>query len=583
MFKMFKIFQFEPRVKAQLWEQKPLIIRGLLCSGFYSCITALFGLYIEIVVKAIKNKDLFYLKWLSLGVIVIYIIRYFLNRTQFYYLNQANVQLTTHLRNQIFEKLQRLPINYFNEKRSGDIQSVFTNDVNVYQNAIDTVNTLIEGPVKIIFGIISILTIQPLLSLTTVAVIPFIAWIIQLNGKKIKTAQISVQSSLAELTAGTQESILGIRVIKAFNVHSYISERFHKNLSQYKKNQLESITLLSILKPSVDLIGASAIALAIYLCGYLVSKNQLTIEGVTAFIFGLNVINQGAKMIGEISQNLSQIQAATDRIYDQVLDVPLLDQDSNIVASVPSYSSGRIEFCDVSFVYPDGTPALSNVSFVIEPGTTVALVGPSGAGKSTIIDLILGFYRPTSGKILYDGIDITLLDKDWYASQLATVPQQTFLFAGTLQENITFDVNYPSDVLQQAIDISNASFVQNLPNKLQTIIGERGTKLSGGEAQRIAIARAVIRSPKFLILDEATSNLDPQNEKLVQEALERVMQQTTCLLIVHRLSMASRADHIIVLSQGRIIEQGHHHHLVQNENLYTQMVKAYNCGVFVSS
>lgn len=580
---MIKFFNLDPRIKYHLWKQKPLIIKGVFYGGLFSVITALFGLYIEVVVKAIKDKDLEQLKWLSLGVIGIYVIKYFITRAQFYYLNLADVELTTDLRKHIFNKLQRLPINHFNEKRSGDIQSVFTNDVNVYQNAIHMINTMIEGPIRVIMGFVTIIKIQPTLSLVTVSAIPFMAWAIQLNGKKIKIAQTNVQSSLAELTAGTQESILGIRVIKAFNIHSYISQRFQQNLSHYKKNQLESINLLSVLKPSVDLIGATAIAIAIYLCGYLVCKNQLSIEGVTGFMFGLNVINQGAKMIGEINQNLSQIHSATDRIYSQILDVPLLDEESVSLILPSSSGLGKIEFCDVSFIYPDGTPALSHVSFVIEPGKTAALVGPSGAGKSTIIDLILGFYRPTSGKILYDDVDITSINRDWYASQLATVPQQTFLFAGTLRDNIVFGEKYTDKEIQQALEVANAQFVQNLPQKTQTIIGERGTKLSGGEAQRIAITRAVIKSPNFLILDEATSNLDAQNEKLVQEALEQAMQRTTCLLIVHRLSMAARTDSIIVLNKGCIVEQGTHNQLSVSNGLYAKMVSSYTLNTNLSS
>jgi subfamily B ATP-binding cassette protein MsbA len=276
---------------------------------------------------------------------------------------------------------------------------------------------------------------------------------------------------------------------------------------------------------------------------------------------------------------MAQVQAAVDRIYTEILEVEETISDQPDAKTLEKLV-GRVEFKNVSFTYPDGTPALSNISFVIEPGTSIALVGPSGAGKSTIADLMLRFYDPTEGEILVDGVDIRELKGQWLRSQIGVVPQQTFLFAGTIEENLKLGDSAASmERLEEASKAANATqFIESTEDGFDTNLGERGVRLSGGEGQRLAIARALVKNPKMLLLDEATSNLDAHSEKIVTEALERAMSERTTLFIAHRLTTAARATKIVMLHHGEILEQGTHDELVEQNGAYAGMYRAFSAG-----
>jgi ABC-type multidrug transport system fused ATPase/permease subunit len=262
------------------------------------------------------------------------------------------------------------------------------------------------------------------------------------------------------------------------------------------------------------------------------------------------------------------------------LDVPEEHIGSRSGQMIPE-PQGRIEFKDVGFCYADGTRALDNVSFVIEPGSSLALVGPSGAGKSTIADLMLRFYDPTEGTITFDGVDYKDINVDWLRRQFGVVPQQTLLFAGTISDNLKLGAPDADEAkLFQALESANAKgFVEKAPDGIETFLGERGVRLSGGEGQRLAIARALVRDPVVMILDEATSNLDAHSEKIVTEALERVMQSRTTLFIAHRLTTAARASSIVMLRQGSILEKGTHDDLLKLQGAYAAMYQAYTSGL----
>jgi subfamily B ATP-binding cassette protein MsbA len=295
----------------------------------------------------------------------------------------------------------------------------------------------------------------------------------------------------------------------------------------------------------------------------------------------LDKIKNGANGLGNLANTYSQIVAAVDRVYREVLDIKsdLPESRQNKVIESPQ---GRIEFHEVTFRYPDGTLALENVSFVIEPGESLALVGRSGAGKSTITDLILRFYDPTEGKITFDGIDLRDLDVNWLRQRIGVVPQQTMLFAASLKENLGYGNPHASDdEIKAAAMMAHADeFIDKLPEKYDTKLGERGTRLSGGEMQRVAIARALLIDPTLLILDEATSSLDPLSERKVQEALSDAMQERTTLLIAHRLNTAARADKIVVLNRGQTVEVGSHDELLERNGTYAGMYRAFSTGVF---
>ncbi|HRK21016.1 MAG TPA: ATP-binding cassette domain-containing protein, partial [Fimbriimonadaceae bacterium] len=281
-----------------------------------------------------------------------------------------------------------------------------------------------------------------------------------------------------------------------------------------------------------------------------------------------------------VSNTYSQVQAAADRIYGELLEVPEPSEAEAGKKTLPN-PEGRIEFRDVVFRYPDGTAAVNGVSFILEPGSSLALVGPSGAGKSTLADLLLRFYDPTEGRILFDGVDVRELNSNWLRSQIGVVPQQNFLFAGTIADNIRLGNPQATDAeVDEAARTAHAKpFIDQMPERYETALGERGVRLSGGEMQRVAIARAVVRKPTILLLDEATSSLDAVSEKAVQEALEDVMKGRTTLFIAHRLTTAARADKILVLRHGEVVEQGSHAELMAASGPYAGMFKAFSQGL----
>lgn len=553
---------------------------GLLCSAGSAALQGFTTWLIKATLEAVELKQPDALTKMAFAVIGIYGIRYFFTRGQMYYLSMAASRVTTDLRLKLFTKLQNLPISFFNERRAGGIQSVLTNDVNVYQGAVASVRDAIDGPIKMVLGFVAIFVIQWQLSLVSLAVLPVMVWFIQRNSKKMKIAQTEVQQDLATMTAMMQEQLQGTRIVKAFGAQKQVISSFTKLVDQSYNSQMKAARRVSSLKPMVELIGAGALAITVFFCGQLVTRGQLAVSDLGSFIFALDIINQGFKNIGSLRQTLAQVSAAADRIHAEILDVPetVADRPGAIQLANPI---GNIEFSGVSFEYPDGTKALDNVSFVIEPGTSLALVGPSGAGKSTIADLLLRFYDPTEGQILFDGTDIRELDSTWYRRQFGVVPQQTFLFAGTIQENLTLgiDLDQKSELLEPTRKANALDFITSMPKQFDTVLGERGVRLSGGEGQRIAIARALVRNPLVLLLDEATSNLDAVSEKVVSEALENVMHTRTTLFIAHRLTTAARADKIVVLRRGQVVEQGSHSGLIDANGVYATMFRAFSGGI----
>lgn len=570
----------DPRILRELFAQRRLIVVGLVCSGVAAGLLALVTVFVKLVVAAVEERQPERLAWLSLGVIALFGVKYWFTRGQTYYLSKAANRLTSDLRIRLFEKLQRLPVSYFNEKRAGAIQSVLTNDVNVFQTAISAVRDSVDGPIKVVAGMVLVFALQWQLALAATVVIPIMAYVIQRNGRKMKVAQAEVQRDLGNLTAMMQESLQGTRVIQAFGAERSVAAKFKALVEQSFSSQMRAVRRIASLKPMVELIGAFALAIVVFLCGRLVQTGSLAVSDLSAFLMALDVINQGAKNIGSLNQTLSQVQAATDRIYSEVLDAPEPLADAPDAQTI-AHPVGRIEFRNVSFSYPDGTCAVRGLSFVIEPGTSLALVGPSGAGKSTIADLLLRFYDPTEGQILLDDVDLRTLRTEWLRSQIGVVPQQTFLFAGTVEENIRLGLpDGTADDVREAAEGANArSFIDQMPEGLQTELGERGVRLSGGEAQRIAIARALIRRPRILLMDEATSNLDAISEKIVQEALDRIMRGRTTLFIAHRLSTAARADRILMLRRGEAVEQGTFKELMEADGPFASMYRAYASGM----
>lgn len=551
-------------------------VTGILSTAFIPLLRKA----VEVIeVSANKGIDMKALAQISAMVIGLFVAKYWFTRGQSYYLSRAAARLATDLRARLFAKLQRLPITYFHERRAGAIQSVLTSDVNVYQTAVTIVRDSIEGPIKAIGAFATIVYFQPILAGAVLVFMPLLVWIIQSNAKRMKAAQRKVQNDLANLNASTQEALQGTRIVKAFGAESSMEGIYRTLVETAFKSQMKATQRTASLRPLVELIGAVAIACILLLAGHLANMGLLKVADIAACIFALDVINQGARNLASVNNTYAQVQAASERIYAEVLDQP--DEGADDGGTVLDTPIGRIEFENVSFTYPDGTVALTGVNFTLEPGTSLALVGPSGAGKSTIADLVLRFYDPTEGRILFDGVDLKELKKDWLRQQIGVVPQQTFLFAGSVADNIRLGMPTASDKdideagRQAHVDV----IIDRSPERYGLSIGEGGAGLSGGEKQRVAIARALVRRPTLLLLDEATSALDATSERIVTEALEEVMKLRTTLFIAHRLTTAARADRILYLRRGEVVEQGPHKELMEKDGEYAALFRVFSNGV----
>lgn len=579
MIRSFLNRMMDPRIVDRLAAQKQSILKGLLCSaGAAALAGGMIGL-IKLVVGAVKDGDSERLMLLSGAVIILFAVKYFFTRGQAYYLSRAANRLTSDLRIQLFEKLQRLPLSYFQEKRQGAIQSVLTNDVNLFQSAVTTLRDATDGPIKVVSGIAILFTLHWQLASVAFLMVPVLAIVIKRNSRKMRAAQDQVQADLSNLNAMMHETLAGTRIVQAFGAEERVSGRFRDLVNASFESQMVAVRRFAKLKPMVELIGAVGIAAVVMAVALLMKTNPIGVDALTAFLFNLDYINQGFRNLGALRQTTEQIRSAADRIDSEILHQPepLADSPS---ATVLKEFSGRIEFRNVSYTYPDGTEALRDVSFTIDPGTSLALVGPSGSGKSTIADLLLRFADPTSGQILFDGQDIRKLKTAWVRDQIGVVPQTTLLFSGSIEENIRMGLpTASSEEVLAASSAANAGFVLHMPRQFETELGERGVRLSGGEAQRIAIARAFVRKPKILLLDEATSNLDAVSEKAVQEALDEIMQDRTSLTIAHRLSTAARASKILMLRKGAVVEWGTFQDLMANGGAFAHMYQAYADGM----
>lgn len=520
------------------------------------------------------------LAWICVLVVVIFGCRYWFIRGQIYYLTRASARLTCDLRERLFKKLQRLPVSYFSEKRAGAIQSVLTNDVNVYQNAVAVLRDSIEAPIRMTISLGYVIVMEWRLAMVAALFLPPMVLIINRNSRKMKKAQAKVQDDLSDLSAVTTEALLGTRVIKAFSSESRVESIYHDNVEASYNSQIWAARTIASLRPMVELTGACSLAAVIFASGWLSYINELDLGTVAALLLALDRVNQALKSIGSVTSSYKQVEAASDRIHSQILEVPdqVQDQGTGTILENPV---GRIEFRDVTFRYPDGTEALSKVNFVLEPGTSLALVGPSGAGKSTIADLILRFYDPSEGQILFDGVDLRDLQISWLRRQIGVVPQQTFLFAGTVSENIRLGKEDATlDEIHEACQAAYADeFIRAMDEGYDGQLGESGVRLSGGQRQRIAIARALVRKPTLLLLDEATSALDAASEKAVTEALDHIMKERTSLFIAHRLTTAARADRILVLRKGEVVECGSHASLMEQDGSYAALFRAFSGGL----
>ncbi|MFN4285291.1 MAG: ABC transporter ATP-binding protein [Lacibacter sp.] len=482
----------------------------------------------------------------------------------------------TRLRGDLYDKVLQLPVGYFTEQRKGDLISRMSNDANEIEwSVMSTMEALIREPLNIIFYLTLMVFISPQLSLFLLIFLPVSAFIIGRVSRKLKR-----QSNEAQVVTGTAISILdetlgGIRVIKAFTAEPLLAGRFHRVNRELNHLRNRINFRRDLASPLSEVLGVAVLCGILWFGGRLVLTQQgngLDADGFITYILFFTQIINPSKSLSSAFYNMRRGSAAIARI-EAILKAPLVVEEPAHPQPLSSFRD-RIEFRNVSFSYND-VPVLHNINLVLQKGKTVALVGSSGSGKSTLADLVPRFHDVTAGEILLDGVNIKNFRLHDLRSLMGIVTQEPILFNDTIAANIALGKpNATAAEIEAAARIANAhEFIMKKENGYATNVGDRGSKLSGGEKQRITIARAVLKNPPILILDEATSSLDTESERLVQDAINHLMQDRTSLVIAHRLSTVRHADEIVVLQQGHIIERGTHDELIRKNGFYKRLVE----------
>ena len=506
-------------------------------------------------------------------VISLFFFKNIFNYLAMYFITFLRNGVLKDIRNELYNKTISLPLAYFSEKRKGDIMARIGTDVlEIQYSFLSILELLFREPLTIIFTIIFMLTISVKLTFFVFIFIPVSGLLISFIGKSLKKKSDRVQKEQGYFLSLLEETLGGLRIIKGFNAESKFNEKFQESTSRFNKYSNSLLNRTNLAKPTSEFLGIIVIAILLYYGGSMVlTEGSLDGSSFIAYMgLAYNILTP-AKAISKASYNIKQGNAAAERVLEIIeAENPLTDKENAIEKK--SFDTD-INFQNISFKYEDEY-VLKDFSLKIPKGKTVALVGQSGSGKSTLANLITRFYDINSGAVLIDGIDVRDLSKKSLINQLGIVTQDAILFNDTVKNNVLLGTENASDEqVIEALKIANAfEFVENLPKGIDTNIGDSGNKLSGGQKQRLSIARAVLKNPPIMILDEATSALDTESEQLVQKALEHLMENRTSLVIAHRLSTIQKADTIVVIQKGTIVEQGKHDELLAKKGEYFKLV-----------
>jgi len=487
----------------------------------------------------------------------------------------VRTRLMKNVRDDLFRKISRLHIGYFHKQRKGDLLSSISNDVNEVQNSVASSFHVIFRDPLLILGFLSMLFyMSPKLTLVTLLTLPVSALLIGRITRALRSGAEVSQSLLGKLLSHFEEAISGSRIVKAFNAQQYVRDRFGVINDQHRQATKRLYNRQELASPLSEFLGIAVAAAILFYGGWLQVHGQLGMswpEFVVYIGFYWRVL-EPAKSITKAYAMIRKGMVSAHRIF-AIMDVPVEILKDPKALPVKDFSKS-LEYCNVSFRYNDNDPyVLREINLVIPKGKMIALVGPSGAGKTTLADLLPRFYDIREGEILLDGINIKRYQPKDLKGLMGIVTQEAILFNDTVANNITFGLeNVPFEAIRRAAEIANAhDFIMEMEQGYDTNIGDRGGKLSGGQRQRIAIARAVLKNPPVLILDEATSALDTESEKMVQEALTKLMKNRTTVIIAHRLSTIRNADEIVVMNKGMIVERGTHEALLANEGMYRHL------------
>ena len=549
----------------------------LIAAGFCTVMTAAANLYVpwivrDVIDKVFQNKDSDLLNLISLGIVVIFFARGIFYYGQSYLMNYVGESIVIDVRGIVYRKLMTLSTHFFDTNKLGTIMSYVTNDVAALQGAMVANSIEIITETSVLIGSVGAMVyLDWKLTLFTFCTFPVVLFFMDFFGKKIRKSGHRIQQATADITSILQETLAATRVVKSFVREPYEIARFdQQNKANFYAN-MKSAKLMGTLSPVIEFIAALGVTAIIWFGGRSVIGGDITAGSLVAFlVYAINISNP-IKRIARVLGSIQKALAAAERVF-YIMDLTDTIPQKPDAITLPSVE-GNVEFRHVSFAYNKGETILHDVSFSAKPGQAIALVGPSGAGKSTVASLLPRFYDVTEGAIFVDGHDVRDVTLASLREQVGIVPQETNLFNDTVYNNIRYGrLDATRDEVIAAAKAANADeFIQQLPKGYDTQLGDRGVNISGGQRQRISIARAILKNPRILILDEATSALDTESERIVQEALDRLMVGRTSFVIAHRLSTIQNAAKIIVLDKGSIVEEGTHQQLMAKHGLYAHL------------
>ncbi|HET8569166.1 MAG TPA: ABC transporter transmembrane domain-containing protein [Candidatus Limnocylindria bacterium] len=549
-----------------------LVLSGLLLAGS-TLLTLAWPQFVQRIIDGvIATADTASLDRLVLVLLGLLIVRMAVDSYRGYLVSWTGERIIADLRVRLASHLMGLSLSYYNDKKTGEVLAHVTSDVTLLHFAVtQSVLSILSQTLTLVGGAIVVFTMNWRLALLTFTVAPVVALIGVFYGRRIRTMARTMLDAQADSIGVLQESLAEIRTVQAFTREPFEVSRFRDAIGRQFAAAIRMTRWQSTVGPLMFFLLFSSSVIVLWYGGHLVIEGDLTVGELFAFILYMGIVAAPVGMLANEWSRLQQAFGAADRVFD-VLDREPDVRDAPHAVPAPRLE-GRITFEDVAFRYGSGPLVLDGVSVDIAPGTVVALVGPSGAGKTTLVNLVGRFYDPVGGRILADGTDLRRFSVASLRGQIAVVPQEPILFGASVRENIRYGRLDASDdeILRAAAAANATEFIERLPERYETLVGERGVKLSVGQRQRIAIARAILRDARILLLDEATSSLDNESEHLVQRALERLMRGRTTIVIAHRLTTVERADRILVVDRGRVVEDGTHAELIERGGLYRRL------------
>ena len=530
-------------------------------------------LYIRNLVDIVMvEKNLEHLNSIALAISLLFLVQLICQTIHNYLFDVTEKRVIADFRIKLFNHLHKMSVSYFVKRRTGEIMSRMTNDVTTIENIVtDLPATMIQQSIRLLGGIIIIIYMNWKLTFMILVLAPALALFARVFGRKLKNLSTEIQDKLAVSTTVLEENISCYQIVKSFVRDHLESNRFSKAIEDSFISARKRVIISAFFGPSIGFIAFSTSLVLLWYGGREVITGQISPGELIAFILYAAIIAGPMGSFARMYTRLQEGLGASKRLFE------LLDTQGE-VRSLPNAQimpkvSGQIEFDSTCFYYQENREVIKNISFKVEPGQTIALVGPSGAGKTTLIRLLHRFYDPTQGEIRVDGIPLKNVELSSYWKQIGIVPQETILFGGSIEMNIRYakDGASEEEIIAAAKAANAHTFIMECPEQYKTVVGEKGIRLSAGQRQRIAIARAILKNPSILILDEATSALDNESEVLIQEALEKLMKNRTSIAIAHRLSTIHNAEKILVMDAGAIVESGTHSELMKQKGLYHRL------------